>query len=210
MEPLPGESAQLIVNKYVTSYEPAVVDGLTRYLTEVLTWTREIALVSRRDPVATCERLLLESLEIESLVAIAAGDAIVDIGSGAGFPGAVWAILQPSVPVLLIERRERKVAFLERLVRSIPLANVEVFGGEAYAAARSEKHRRRYSVAVTMAVGAPLEMAGEIEGLLLPGARFMSTIPRDSTPEGARGSFTLMSSTSGEYGRYALYRFGVS
>jgi 16S rRNA G527 N7-methylase RsmG len=39
--------------------------------------------------------------------------------------------------VLLIERRERKVAFLERLVRSIPLPNVEVFGGGLAVAARN-------------------------------------------------------------------------
>ena len=210
MESRPAESAQLIVNKHVTSLSPAVVAGLTRYLTEVLTWTSEIALVSRRDPVGTCERLLLESLEIGRLAAIATDETIVDVGSGAGFPGVVWAIVHPNARVLLIERRERKVAFLERLVRSIPLANVEVFGGEARVAARTEKHRRQYSLAVTMAVGAPLELAGELEGLLIPGARFVSTIPRDSTPEAARGSFTLMSATSGEYGRYALYRFGVS
>jgi len=210
MEPNPAESAQLIVTKYVTSSPPAVVDGLTRYLTEVLTWTREIALISRRDPVGTCERLLLESLEIGRIAAIATDETIVDIGSGAGFPGAVWAIVHPNARVLLIERRERKVAFLERLIRSIPLANVEVFGGEARVAARTEKHRRRYSLAATMAVGAPLELAGEIERLLIPGARFVSTIPRDSTPEGARGSFTLISAMSGEYGRYALYRFGVT
>jgi len=210
MDPRPDESAQLIVNKYVNSFPPAVAEGLIRYLTEVLTWTREIALISRRDPAGTCERLLLESLEIERLVAVTADESIVDIGSGAGFPGAVWAIVHPNARVLLIERRERKVAFLERLVRSIPLANVEVFGGEGRAAARSEKFRGRYSLAVTMAVGAPLETAGEIAGLLIPGARFVSTIPRDSSPEPKRGSFTLISAVSGEYGRYAWYRFGVS
>ena len=189
---------------------PFAVDGLIRYLTEVLTWTREIALISRRDPVGTCERLLLESLEIERIAAVTADDVIVDIGSGAGFPGVVWALVHPNARALLIERRERKVAFLERLVRSIPLPNVEVFGGEAQAAARSQRLRGRYSLAVSMAVGAPLEIADEIEGLLTAGARFVSTIPRDVTPERERGSFALVSTSTGEYGRYALYRFGVS
>jgi len=210
MDPRPEEAAQLIVNKYVSLFSPTAAGQLIRYLTEVLTWTREIALVSRRDPAGTCERLLLESLEIERLVAVAAEETIVDIGSGAGFPGAVWAIVHPTTHVLLIERRERKVAFLERLVRSIPLANVEVFGGEARAAARAETYRGRYSLAVSMAVGAPLETAGEIAGLLIPEARFVSTIPRDNQPEQERGPFTLISAVSGEYGRYAWYRFGVS
>jgi 16S rRNA (guanine527-N7)-methyltransferase len=206
----PAESSQLIVNKYVNSLPPAAVGALTRYLTEVLTWTREIALVSRRDPVGTCERLLLESLEIDRLVGIAADESIVDIGSGAGFPGAVWAIAHPNARVFLIERRERKAAFLERLVRSIPLPNVEVFVGEARAAARTDAHRRRYSLAVAMAVGAPLEIADEVEGLLAPAARFVSTIPGDARLESERGSFTLVSATSGQYGRYALYHFEVS
>jgi 16S rRNA (guanine527-N7)-methyltransferase len=209
VEPIPLASSQLIVNKHLKNIPAASVPGLTTYLAEVLAWTRDVPLISRRDPVATCERLLLESLEIERLAAVTAQDVVVDVGTGAGFPGVVWALLHPETRFLLIERRERKVVFLERLVRALPLGHVEVFGGEARAAARSERNRGRFSLAVTMAVGSPLETAREIEGLLAPGARFISTLSRHAAPDDGKAGFTLVSSTAGEYGRYVVYRFGV-
>ena len=51
---------------------------------------------------------------------------IVDIGSGAGFPGIVWAILNPSTKTYLIEPREKRVTFLRHVALKLPLKNVEV------------------------------------------------------------------------------------
>lgn len=207
MESNPAESSQHIVNKHLRKISADSVAGLTRYLAEVLTWTREIPLVSRRDPAAACERLLLESLELSELLGIE-NETIVDIGSGAGFPGLVWALQNPSLKILLIERRERKAAFLERIARALQLQKVEVFLGEARTAARTENWRGQFSLAVTMAVGDPIEIARQIDGMLSPGARFASTLSHDSAPAG-QPAFELVSTTAGEYGRYAVYRFRV-
>jgi 16S rRNA (guanine527-N7)-methyltransferase len=56
---------------------------------------------------------------------------IVDIGSGAGFPGIPVAIFRPDCSVDLVESHKRKSVFLAEVVRSLPLANVRVFSKRA-------------------------------------------------------------------------------
>jgi 16S rRNA (guanine527-N7)-methyltransferase len=56
-----------------------------------------------------------------------------DLGSGAGFPGSALAALNPDARILLVERRQKRCAFLEALVTAAPLPNARVVCGDAEA-----------------------------------------------------------------------------
>ncbi len=75
------------------------------------------------------ERHLLNSAAIAELI-IADGE-VIDLGSGAGLPGVVLAILLPGSAVTLVEPMERRTAFLSECVAELGLANVEVRRGRA-------------------------------------------------------------------------------
>jgi len=205
----PVESSQLIVNKYVT------IDSRARaliaaHLAETLRWTEDIALVSRRDPVAAVERLLAESIEMERLAGDSPRSHILDIGSGAGFPGMAWACLHPESRFLLVERREKKAAFLERTARLLRLNNVDVFVGDVRDAALQPEWAAAFDFGVTMAVGDPTAIARELRALLKPGAHFLTTFPRDlASPPQPGPLFHVKTTVDGEFGRYALYTLGV-
>ncbi len=57
--------------------------------------------------------------------------SVVDVGSGAGLPGVVWAISRPDLTVTLVEPLERRVKFLDLVVHELALANVTVVRGRA-------------------------------------------------------------------------------
>jgi len=56
---------------------------------------------------------------------------LVDIGSGAGFPGLPIKIWSPQTPITLIESRQKKVAFLREVIRALTLTDIDVFAGRA-------------------------------------------------------------------------------
>jgi len=87
----------------------------------------------------------LESLA--GLEAIAQGSRLVDVGSGAGFPGLPIGIVRPDVFATLAEPRAKRAAFLRHAVRKLQLPRITVFEG------RIEDSPDRYDVAVTRAVG---------------------------------------------------------
>lgn len=102
-----------------------VLAGLSRYLDLLMFWNRRINLTSVRDPADAVDRHFIDCLAAVPHVP-AEARSLVDVGSGAGFPGAVIALLRPTLSVTLIESIHKKTAFLEALRRELPLPNVTV------------------------------------------------------------------------------------
>jgi 16S rRNA (guanine527-N7)-methyltransferase len=113
--------------------------AVSSYLDLLLTWNRRVNLTAVRDPRDIMTRHFGESLfgartlfprNSEDVVA---GPALklVDVGSGAGFPGLAIKIFAPEVRINLIESHQKKATFLREVTRSLALANTEVFAGRA-------------------------------------------------------------------------------
>jgi 16S rRNA (guanine(527)-N(7))-methyltransferase RsmG len=203
------KDAQAIVSKAVTHFECDAPPALSRYLSEVLQWNDVLNLVSRKDPIAACARLLFESIELGQVLDIGRARLVADVGSGAGFPGMVWALMHPDLHMTLIERREKRALFLERTSRALGAGNVRVLATDIRDVPR-EIIADRFDLISTMAVGDPSVLAADIEPLLLEGGRFASTVPRDfiAAPRLATG-LQLERRVDGKFGCYIIYRNGV-
>ncbi len=96
--------------------------------------------------------------------------ALVDLGSGAGLPGVVLAILLPGVKVTLLEPLARRVEFLEECVAALGLANTQVVRGRA-----EDLAGRLLADVVASRAVAPLDkLAGLSIGLARPGGRVLA------------------------------------
>jgi 16S rRNA (guanine527-N7)-methyltransferase len=133
---------------------PSIESQLDRYLELLAFWNQRINLTSVRDPEGIREKHFADSLALVPHVPPEAR-TLVDVGSGAGFPGAVVALARPDLAVTLVESNRKKTAFLETIRRELPIPNVTV------AAARLEAflpaHRRGFDVAVSRATWDLLE-----------------------------------------------------
>ena len=208
--PVPAEEIQLIVNKAVTQFSLVSPAILVRYLSEVLEWNSVLGLVSRKDPLGACERLLFESIELGQLIEVERSGRAADVGSGAGFPGLVWALTTPSLKIVLIERREKRALFLERTSRTLGATNVTVMASDLKDVSRETSLLGVLELVSTVAVGDPADIVEDVEHLLVAGGRFASTIAREAQAPLRLGvSLLLERRVEGKFGCYVVYRRGV-
>jgi 16S rRNA (guanine527-N7)-methyltransferase len=96
--------------------------------------------------------------------------ALIDLGSGAGLPGIVLALLLPDVQVTLLERMERRSLFLDECVQELGLRNAQV-----YRATAEEVAGKLAADVVTARAVAPLDrLAGLAAGLVRPGGLILA------------------------------------
>jgi 16S rRNA (guanine527-N7)-methyltransferase len=106
-------------------------------------WNRALNLSSIRDLESAAVRHYCESLFLGSRLP-AKPLSVIDVGSGAGFPGVPVAILRPDCRVCLVESHQRKAVFLKEATRG--LSNVEV------ASERADQIKRRFDWLISRAV----------------------------------------------------------
>jgi 16S rRNA (guanine527-N7)-methyltransferase len=78
---------------------------------------------------------------------------IVDIGTGAGFPGIPTAIALPDSQVTLLDSTRKKIAFLDSLIAELSIGNVNTVTGRAEVVGKESQHRQAYDLALIRAVG---------------------------------------------------------
>jgi 16S rRNA (guanine527-N7)-methyltransferase len=116
-------------------HEPQVPAGLyfrlSAYLDLLLKWNARTNLTAIRDPQEIVRRHFGESLFAGRHLGVP--ETLLDLGSGAGFPGLPIALLYPQIRVTLAESQNKKATFLREAVRTLELPSVEVWPARAEA-----------------------------------------------------------------------------
>lgn len=110
--------------------EIETIDKLIKYAEELLEYNNHTNLTAIRDDKDLIEKHFIDSLIVHKELPIRSGKAI-DIGTGAGFPGMVLAICNPSINFTLMDSVGKKTKFLQMIKENLSLKNVEVINGRA-------------------------------------------------------------------------------
>jgi 16S rRNA (guanine527-N7)-methyltransferase len=106
----------------------AVLERLAAYLDAVVEWNAKTDLTAARSADELVDLFLADAIV---LAANEEGGAWVDVGTGAGAPGLVVALLRPDVRMTLVEPKDRRVAFLRSMIGKFSLARVTVERGRS-------------------------------------------------------------------------------
>jgi 16S rRNA (guanine527-N7)-methyltransferase len=154
-------------------------ERLLVYCAELVKWSRRINLIARDTPEAQIiENHFLDSLTLLPLLQGQQGDPVhlLDVGTGAGFPGLVLATVMPEARFTLVEPRQKRVTFLRHLIRTLQLTNTEVV------ADRIEPHtanwQGRFSHITSRAVSEPLVFLPLVRPLVIPQTRVLLMLAR--------------------------------
>ncbi|MFQ5724222.1 MAG: 16S rRNA (guanine(527)-N(7))-methyltransferase RsmG [Terriglobia bacterium] len=167
--PLSSREVARTLADYQVELPPPALTQLAAYLELLLRWNRRMNLTGLRDPQAILRRLFGESLYLSRVVELRGW--LVDIGSGAGFPGLALKLVAPDLQVTLIESRRRKCAFLKEVVRECVFSGVDVVSGrfEQWLEGRGEKGKA--DIITTRAVNVRPRLLVQIQQLLDPSGR---------------------------------------
>jgi 16S rRNA (guanine527-N7)-methyltransferase len=157
--------------------DAAGVERLLAYLAELMKWSRRVNLIARDTPEAQAvETHFLDSLTLLPFMDETEAPHLLDVGSGAGFPGLALACVRPDARFTLCEPRQKRVSFLRHVVRTLGLANVEVV------AERVEAHLPdwpgRFTHLTSRAVAEPAAFLPLVRPLVTPGARVLLMLAR--------------------------------
>jgi 16S rRNA (guanine527-N7)-methyltransferase len=155
-----------IIEPYAGGREEQLVESYTRYIELLRQRLRDTNLSGIRDPNDIAVHVIGDALA--PLASNAPHDylaeppsEVLDVGSGAGIPGIVYAILWPETKVVLLESQKKRVDFLAEAVEKLELTNTEVLEGRAEAHAHELTWRERFDLVTSRAVG-PLPISLEL------------------------------------------------
>lgn len=167
-------------------------DQMVRYGELLATAGVQRGLIGPREVVRLWDRHLLNCAVAVPLVP--EGADVIDVGSGAGLPGIVWAIARPDLAVICLEPLQRRATFLEEAVAQLGIADrVRVVRGRAedIVRGRGPVTSLRARVVTARAV-APLErLAGWTVPLVRPGGELLALKGRSAAEEVEAAATTL-------------------
>jgi len=148
MEKLIREAAQL----FDIHLSAVQVAALTAYERQLLEWNDRFNLTAIRDVEGIRTKHFLDSFSCVLTWKEGPPRRLIDVGTGAGFPGLPLKILCPSIRLTLVESVGKKAGFCRQMVETLKLEAVEVVNARAEQVGRMPAHRETYDQAVARAV----------------------------------------------------------
>ena len=152
------------------------VGQLTVLLDELDDWNQVMNLTAIRERSAQITKHLLDSLSVQPFLQ---GERILDVGTGAGFPGLPLAIVNPSLQFMLLDSTAKKLKFIEHVASLLKLPNVQT----VHTRAENYRPAQRFDIVVSRAVG-PVDQFVKWSGhLCVGGGRLLAMKGREPSAE---------------------------
>lgn len=146
-----------------------------RYTERMLTVNQYTNMTRITEPAAVAIKHFADSLTVLLAVPnLAEGARLVDVGTGAGFPGLVLKIVRPDLRVTLMDSLGKRLTLLDEVIADLKLDGVETVHMRAEDAGRSPRHRDSYDLVTARAVASLPRLLEWCAPLVNPGGRFVA------------------------------------
>lgn len=125
------------------------------YMNLLIEWNDKINLTAITEPKEVIVKHFIDSILAAKY--IKDNSSIIDVGTGAGFPGIPLKIFNDSYKITLLDSLNKRTIFLQEVIEKLGLENMEVIHGRAEDYAQDKKYREMYDYAISRAV-APLNI----------------------------------------------------
>jgi 16S rRNA (guanine527-N7)-methyltransferase len=149
-------------------------DQLTTYQELLLTWNEKVNLTAITDPQEVAVKHMIDSLSCYDQVLFSDSCSLLDVGTGAGFPGLPLKIFRPDISLTLMDSLNKRLLFLEQVVATLSLQHVTLVHSRAEDAGRQVAHRGQYQLVVSRAVARLRVLAELCLPLTKPGGYFIA------------------------------------
>ena len=176
------------------SLKPEHLEAFQCYYEELVTWNEKFNLTAITDYEGIQVRHFLDS--ISCLPALEkdkrlTGQRLIDVGTGAGFPGIPLKILRPGLNLTLLEATTKKAAFLEHIVKLLKLERVTLLDQRAEEVGQNPRHREQYDWAVARAVAEMPILAEYLLPMVKIGGRMLAQKGENAPAEVQRAEWAI-------------------
>ncbi|WP_040195437.1 16S rRNA (guanine(527)-N(7))-methyltransferase RsmG [Candidatus Soleaferrea massiliensis] len=161
-------------DRYGILYAQKQLDMFEVYADKLLEWNQKMNLTAITDPQEIMVKHFLDSLLLLTVVHLPKGAKLIDVGTGAGFPGMALKIMRPDLRVTLLDSLQKRLTFLQVLADELGIPDIEYLHARAEDAGRNPAHREQYDFAVSRAVANLRELSEYCLPLVRQGGYFIS------------------------------------
>lgn len=129
-----------------------MLEQFNMYFELLIEWNEKINLTAITEPNEVAIKHMVDSLSCLDENVFPVGCNVIDVGTGAGFPGIPLKIFRPDIKLVLLDSLNKRIKFLQTVVDTLELENVECIHARAEEGARNKVLRENFDVAVSRAV----------------------------------------------------------
>lgn len=143
-----------IFNNYLEKLNLALteeqIEKFYNYMNLLIEWNKKINLTAIVEPKDIILKHFIDSLTIEKY--IKKGETIIDVGTGAGFPGIPLKIAREDLKITLADSLNKRINFLNEVINKLDLKNIETIHTRAEELGKNKKYREKFDIATSRAV----------------------------------------------------------
>lgn len=134
------------------SYNEETHKLFIEYMELLKEWNEKINLTAIKEDEEIFKKHFIDSIKILKINEIRNAKSIIDIGTGAGFPGIPLKIMLTETKITLLDSLNKRVNFLQNVINKLGLKNIEAIHGRAEEVAKERNYREKYDIVVSRAV----------------------------------------------------------
>lgn len=126
------------------------VNKFYKYMSLLIEWNKKINLTAITEPKDIILKHFIDSMTISKY--IKDSDRIIDVGTGAGFPGIPIKIIKEENEIVLLDSLNKRISFLNEVIKELGLNNINCIHSRAEEAGRNKNFREKFDISTSRAV----------------------------------------------------------
>ena len=128
------------------------IEQFLNYYELLVEWNSFMNLTAITDFDEVILKHFVDSISLCKYISVQHGDTLIDIGTGAGFPGIPIKIICPDCKITLLDSLNKRINFLNTVIEQLHLTDIITIHGRAEDIAKTKEHRENYNYAISRAV----------------------------------------------------------
>ena len=142
------------------------------YMNLLIEWNKKINLTAITEPNEIILKHFVDSLTISKY--ISDGTRVVDVGTGAGFPGIPLKIYRQDIEITLLDSLQKRINFLDEVIRELNLEKIETIHSRVEDFGKDKKYREKFDIATSRAVANLATLSEYLLSLVKVGGKVIS------------------------------------